>query len=758
MNRVTQKLLFSFFFLLVGLSFGVQISQLIENFLFAEAGIYGNESLIALFNYFSLGIVGFVMAVVTGGGVIYLARKKQQEIGFGEHGELYYEVFKESLTAQFLVCENGSFYAVSQGLSTRVDLSESDLIAGGMSKLVDEESFAQFQTWQNNGEDFEQLTLYLRAQSIASNTLIVSLNHTHLKGVFLGQLIDVAEQTHRQKQHELLAITLSSVGDGVICTDTDGNISFMNPVAEAVLALLTREVEGKPFNEVMPLIHEESKEPIDDPMHSAMTEMQTVSLSQLASFRNHLGLEFAVEVSCSPIFIKPEEIAGAVLVFQDVTESRLMRKKMAHLAHHDALSGLPNRLLLQDRLIQACKRAKRHAHQFAVIFLDLNKFKLINDTFGHDFGDELLKHVAKKLTSTIRACDTVSRIGGDEFVLLIDAMEDRRHVRHVIDKIFSAATGEYEVRSNKVNVSFSAGIALYPNDGDNADTLMKCADMAMYRAKKVGHSNYQFYCTTLDKEAEYCLERENKLVKAVEHREFVPYFQPVVNAHSHQVEKLEVLARWQNADEVIAAEQFINVAEEAGVGNQLSMQVFEQAIAIFATLVANHGSLQLCLNLSVKHLLDGDFEAQLLNLLDMHELNPAQFELEIAERPLLERADDLKVRLDTLSRLGFKLSIDDFGLGQTNPALLKELHFDSIKIDPSFVSEIYETGHEDDLALVMINIAKSLGVNCIAEGVESTLQAHTLASHGCNQLQGHLFSVPVSASDVTHILKRGLDK
>ncbi|KZN29736.1 sensor domain-containing protein [Pseudoalteromonas luteoviolacea] len=753
MNRVTQKLLFSFFFLLVGLSFGVQISQLVENFLFAEAGIYGNEAMIELFNYFSLGIVGFVMAIVAGGGVIYLARKKQQEIGFGEHGELYYEVFRESLNAQFLVCENGSFYAVSQGMCARVELQELELISGGMSQLVDEKSFVQFKEWQSSGKDFDQLELRLRSQSNVSNQLIVSLNHTHLNGVFLGQLIDIKEQTQRQKQHELLAITLSSVGDGVICTDTEGKISFMNPVAEAVLALLSREVEGKPFNEVMPLINEESKEPMEDPMQSAMSEMQTVSLSQLACFRNHLGLEFAVEVSCSPIFVKPEEIAGAVLVFQDVTESRLMRKKMAHLAHHDALSGLPNRLLLQDRLIQACKRAKRHAHQFAVIFLDLNKFKLINDNFGHDFGDELLKHVANKLTSTIRACDTVSRIGGDEFVLLIDAMEDRRHVRLVIEKIFSAASGEYEIKSTKVKASFSAGIALYPNDGDNAETLMKCADMAMYRAKKVGHSNYQFYCTTLDKEAEYCHERENELIKAVERREFIPYFQPVVNAQNHQIEKLEVLARWKSGDEVIEAQQFIDIADEAGIGNQLSMQVFEQAIEVFSKFIAHNGSLQLCLNLSVKHLLDGDFEDQLLGLLERHHLNPEQFELEIAERPLLERADDLRSRLETLSRLGFKMSIDDFGLGQTNPALLKELHFDSIKIDPSFVREIYGTGQEDDLASVMINIAKSLGVNCIAEGVESELQARTLASNGCNQLQGHFFSVPVGSEEIEHLLK-----
>ncbi|OCQ21335.1 hypothetical protein A7985_11990 [Pseudoalteromonas luteoviolacea] len=753
MNRVTQKLLFSFFFLLVGLSFGIQISQLIENLLFAEAGIYGNEALIELFNYFSLGIVGFVMAIVTGGGVIFLARKKQQEIGFGEHGELYYEVFKETLSAQFLVCENGTFYAVSQGMCARLKMPEAELIEASLKGLVDESSFEKFQKWQDAGEEFEQLELHLSAHRGGLEHFIVSLNHTHLNGVFLGQLIDNYERTQTQKQHELLAITLSSVGDGVICTDIDGNISFMNPVAEAVLALLEREVVGKPFHEVMPLIHEESKEPIDDPMQSAMTQMQTVSLTQLACFRNHLGLEFAIEISCSPVFLSSEHIAGAVLVFQDVTESRLLRKKMAHLAHHDALSGLPNRLLLQDRLIQACKRAKRHKHQFAVIFLDLNKFKLINDTYGHDFGDELLKQVAKKLTSTIRACDTVSRIGGDEFVLLIDAMEDRRNVRHVIDKIFAAASGEYDVKTASVNISFSAGIALYPNDGDNADTLMKCADSAMYRAKKVGHSNYQFYCTMLDKEAEYCLEREKELVNALARSEFLPYFQPIVNAKTHEIEKLEVLARWQHGNDIVAAEQFIETAEEAGIGIQLSMQVFEQAIVAFADLVTRKPNLQLCMNLSVRHLLDGSFPEQIIDLLEKHQLSPCQFELEIAERPLLENADELSERLVLLSKFGFKLSIDDFGLGQTNPALLKELHFDSIKIDPSFVSEIYGTEQQDDLALVMINIAKSLGVNCIAEGVESELQATTLAAHGCNQLQGHFFTTPLALDEMEHLLR-----
>ncbi|WP_196766451.1 putative bifunctional diguanylate cyclase/phosphodiesterase [Pseudoalteromonas luteoviolacea] len=756
MNRHTQKLLLSLFFLLVGLSFGVQISQFVENWIFTEVGHYGNESMIELFNYFSLGIIGFVMAIVLGGGVIYFARKKQQEIGFGEHGELYYEVFRECLTAQFLVCENGTLYAVSQGFCKQIGDTEETLIGKGLKGLVDQTSYELFMQWQAQGKDFDQLVLTLAEAKYEQKEITVSINHTHLHGVFLGQLVDVAKQSELQKQHELLAITLSSVGDGVICTDTHNEITFMNPVAEAVLALLTEEVKGKGFKAVMPLYHEDNKEPIDDPMQQAMTELQTVCLSELICFRNHLGLDFAIEVCCSPIFIRGEKIAGAVLVFQDVTESRLMRKRMNHLAHHDALTGLPNRLLLQDRLVQSCKRAKRHKHQFALIFLDLNKFKAINDSLGHDSGDELLKQVAKRLTASIRACDTVSRIGGDEFVLLIDSMDDRKHVRHVVEKIFQASSGDYELRSTQVKVSFSAGVALYPEDGENADSLMKSADTAMYRAKKVGHSNYQFYCAELDKEAELYLEKETAMIAALHLKTFLPHFQPIYNAQTLEVEKLEVLARWQHGTELIVAEQFVDIAESAGINGHLSMYVFELAMPDFVQWSARYPDLKLCLNLSIKHLLNGLFTEQLMSLLDKFQLKPEQFELEIAERPLLERADELKSTLDALSRLGFNLAIDDFGLGHTNPSLLRELHFDSIKIDPSFINEMGGGEHQDDLALVMINIAKSLGVNCIAEGVECEVQAKTLTSYGCDQLQGHLFSKPVPSVEVDALLDKAV--
>ncbi|MCG7549594.1 EAL domain-containing protein [Pseudoalteromonas sp. Of7M-16] len=754
MNRLTQKLLLSFFFLLVGLSFGIQISQFVENWLFTEAGHYGNESLIELFNYFSLAITGFVMAVVLGAGVIYLARKKQQEIGFGEHGELYYEVFRESLNAQFLVCENGTLYAVSQGFCGQLEVQEEDLTAVGLKGLIDERSFERFMLWQSEGEDFELLSFKLSNFEGKQKELVVSLNHTHLAGVYLGQLVDVDKQSELQKQHELLAITLSSVGDGVICTDINNRITFMNPVAEAVLALLTDEVKGQDFEEVVPLYQEDSKEPIDDPMRQSMTELQTVCLNELICFRNHLGLDFAIEVCCSPIFLRGDKIAGAVLVFQDVTESRLLRKKMNHLAHHDALTGLPNRLLLQDRLVQSCKRAKRHKHQFALIFLDLNKFKAINDSLGHDNGDELLKQVAKRLTASIRACDTVSRIGGDEFVLLIDSMEDRRHVRLVVDKVFQASGGHYELRATQVNVSFSAGVALYPDDGENADSLMKSADTAMYRAKKVGHSNYQFYCPELDKEAELYLEKETAMIKALHQKAFLAHFQPILNAQTLVIEKLEVLARWQCGDELIVAEQFVDVAESAGINGHLSMYVFELAIPQFVIWLERYPDLQLCLNLSIKHLLNGMFSEQLMALLDKHQLKPQQFELEIAEQPLLERADELKATLDSLRQQGFHLAIDDFGVGHTNPSLLRELHFDSIKIDPSFINEIGGAEHQDDLAMVMINIAKSLGVNCIAEGVECEMQAKALAANGCDQLQGHFFSKPVPSSEVNLLLEK----
>lgn len=563
----------------------------------------------------------------------------------------------------------------------------------------------------------------------------------------------LAEELSSEK--ELLEVTLSSIGDGVICTDVNSNVTYMNPVAEAITAKLTSEVVGQPFQDVMQLFNEDTLQPIENLTHYCMRKNQTIGLPDLTCVKNHLGLTFAIQDSISPIYGKHGQILGSVMVFQDVTESRVMSRKMNHLAHHDALTGLPNRLLLQDRLIQACKRAQRCKHQFALVFIDLDKFKKINDSLGHDYGDLLLKQVAERLAGCVRACDTISRMGGDEFVLLLDAIEDKRHVRKVIKKVLTSTAGDYELKGIQFAVSLSAGIAIYPDDGDNAEILMKHADTAMYRAKKVSKTDFQFYSTKLDHEAEMRVEVEAAISKGIEHQEFTPYYQPIVNAKNFELEKLEMLARWQQRDQLVTPPHFIAIAEDANVISTLSYQLLHQALPQFAKWLIDKPSLILSINISVQQLCETHFIHELVDLARQYGVPTPNLEIEITESSLVSNIDRMQKIFDTLQEKGFKVSIDDFGTGFSSLNYLKHLAFDTLKVDPSFVDDLTGAKNNGELAIVIVNMAKSLQVNCVAEGVENAIQAKTLASCGCDQLQGHFFSKPIDAVAMTDLIRRG---
>ncbi|TMP40187.1 hypothetical protein CWB96_20555 [Pseudoalteromonas citrea] len=557
------------------------------------------------------------------------------------------------------------------------------------------------------------------------------------------------------KEKELLEVTLSSIGDGVICTDVNSNITYMNPVAEAILAKLTNEVAGLPFQEVMPLFNEDTLQPIENLTDYCMGNHQTLGLPELTCVKNHLGLTFAIQDSISPIYGKDGQIMGSVMVFQDVTESRMMSRKMNHLAHHDALTGLPNRLLLQDRLIQACKRARRCKHQFALVFIDLDKFKKINDSLGHDYGDLLLKQVAERLAGCVRACDTVSRMGGDEFVLLLDAIEDKRHVRKVIKKVLISTTGEYELKGIQLDVSLSAGIAIYPDDGDNAETLMKHADTAMYRAKKVAKTDFQFYSARLDHEAELRVEIESAINKGIENEEFLPYYQPIVNALSFELEKVEMLARWQQSDQLVMPAQFISIAEDANSITKLSQQLLHQALPQFAKWLLVKPSLIMSINISVLQLSEANFTKQFVELVGEFGVPTKNIEIEVIESSLVSNIESMQKTLLQLQEMGFAIAIDDFGTGFSSLNYLKHLAFDTIKVDQSFVSDISGGKNNGDLAIVIVNMAQSLHVNCVAEGVENAMQAKVLAACGCQQLQGYFFSQALNAQATTELIEQG---
>jgi diguanylate cyclase (GGDEF)-like protein/PAS domain S-box-containing protein len=675
----------------------------------------------------------------------------------------YKHTFELSPIMLVSIDKDGRILHTSEGLAKSLGYSREDLFDEPITNYMTDRSadlIHHMELSQGESYTIEEIVILNKSNQQITCTLLAQAYDFYGDGlcaVFCFQDISNSQKLSQDllQDKELLEVTLSSIGQGVICTDLNSNITYLNPVAEAIVAKLLDEVMGLPFEEVMPLFNEDTLQPIENLTDYSMGNQQTLGLQELTCFKNHLGLTFAIQNSISPIYSKDGKIIGSVMVFQDVTESRMMSRKMNHLAHHDALTGLPNRLLLQDRLIQACKRARRCKHQFALVFINLDKFDTINDALGHHNGDLLLKDVAKRLASCVRTCDTVSRMGGDEFVLLLDAIEDKKHVRKLIKKVFSTASEKYELRGIQLELSLSAGIAIYPDDGDNAEILMKLADTAMYRAKKVAKTDFQFYSTRLDHETELRVEIESAISKGLDNDEFEPYYQPIVNALSFELEKVEMLARWQHSNQLVMPTQFTPIAEDADSMTKLSHQLLHKALPQFAKWLRIKPNLIMSINISVSQMNEIHFTENLFELVSKYGVCATNIEIEVSESSL---SSDIKLVQKTLSqfqKLGFAIAIDDFGTGFSNLNYLKDLSFDTIKIDQTFVNSISGGKNNGDLALMIVNMAHNLNVNCVAEGVENAMQAKVLAASGCKQLQGHFFSEALDAIAMTDLLERG---
>ncbi|MEC4088226.1 EAL domain-containing protein [Pseudoalteromonas rubra] len=701
-------------------------------------------------------VVGGLMAAMAGTVIWWLNRRSDQSRhnGHDEAHHFYLEAFQANSGFEFVFSSDASLICMSDGLTTALAKSHKALFAYNLHELLEPDSWARLAAWLEEPKPGQVIKMTLVSAHSERVTGLFELQSSEHRNLHLARYLHLSPHLGQaDTDSELLAVTLSSIGDGVICCDIDSRVIFMNPVAEAVLALLTEEVKGKPITEVMPLYHEGSEGPIEDQMAVCMRSQQTVSLPDSTCFRNHLGLEFAIDDSCSPVYNNSGKVIGAVMIFQDVTESRALKRKMNHLAHHDALTGLPNRLLLQDRLIQACKRALRNRHQFAVVFMDLNKFKKINDSLGHDFGDLLLKQIAQRLTGSVRACDTVSRMGGDEFVLLLDAIEDKRHVRSVIKKVLDGVCGQYEIKGVEVQAALSAGVALYPDDGDNAELLMKRADSAMYRAKRSGKGGMQFYCSKLDDEAEQNQALEQAILDALAADKFVPHFQPVVCASDGRLVQVEMLARWHKEGTLVEANRFINEVSEVGCLMALQSKLWEQAFKHFASWQATIPELRLSINVSVKTLQQDEALSELNRCLSAHQLQPRQIEIEIMEQQLALLGTEASKVISHWQQAGFSIAIDDFDASHTSIGQLHELKIDALKLDPGLLSRLVDEESQSLIKSVLV-MAKNINVTCCAEGVESAEQVRVLSEMGCTLMQGYHVDRPVSAEQLTDYLAK----
>jgi diguanylate cyclase (GGDEF)-like protein/PAS domain S-box-containing protein len=445
-------------------------------------------------------------------------------------------------------------------------------------------------------------------------------------------------------------------------------------------------------------------------------------------------------------------------VAMNITERKIAEQRIAHMAHHDALTGLPNRVLLRDRIQQAIAQAHRGGTQLAVLFLDLDRFKNINDSLGHQLGDRLLQSVASRILVCVREGDTVSRVGGDEFVIVIPGIGSAADASGVASKILEVLGSAFHLHGNDLHVAASIGISLYPADGSDAETLMRNADTAMYHAKDSGRANFQFFTQHMNVAAQQRLTLENALRRALEMGEFQLHYQPLFNLADRSVTGFEALLRWHptGGAVVVPPSEFIGVAEDSGLIVPIGDWVLGEALRHLASWQTPGRRLSISINVSANQLSRTLFVERLRSLVEELRIDPSLIELEVTERVIIEGAGEARRALDDLAALGVGIAIDDFGTGYSGLAYLKRLPIDTVKIDQSFVRDL--TIDPDDAAIVtaIVAMSKSLDVDVVAEGIETDEQLAELTRLGCRRGQGYLLARPMPADAVVRFLGKGV--
>ncbi|MBU1664295.1 MAG: EAL domain-containing protein, partial [Gammaproteobacteria bacterium] len=451
------------------------------------------------------------------------------------------------------------------------------------------------------------------------------------------------------------------------------------------------------------------------------------------------------------------ELRHYVALFTDISERKRNEEHIRHLAEHDSLTGLPNRALLQDRLLQAMARAERAGSRLALLYIDLDRFKLINDTLGHPVGDALLQEVAHRLQATVRVSDTVSRQGGDEFLVLLDEIESADDAARVAQKMLDLLAQPCWVAGHELTVTPSIGISLYPDDSTDMITLIKSADIAMYQVKEGGRNAYQFYTGDMNERASERLTLEHDLRRALERGEMLLHYQPKIELASGRIVGLEALLRWRHPRlGLVPPERFIAIAEDSGLIVPIGEGVLHEACRQSqAWRAAGLPAIAIAVNLSATQFRRAGLEDSLRDILAATGLPPRLLELELTESVVMNQADATVAILTRLHDMGVRLSIDDFGTGYSSLAYLKRFPIEKLKVDQSFMRDVAHDANDAAIVRAIIGLAHSLGLGVIAEGVETREQLDFLRSLGCEEAQGNYFSQPLSPSEIEPLLRKG---
>ncbi len=555
---------------------------------------------------------------------------------------------------------------------------------------------------------------------------------------------------------------LEAAPDAMVVVNEEGEIVLLNLQAEKQFGYPRDELLGQRVTNIIPQGFAERL--IADSTRTAAEALaQQIGTGIELTARRKDGSAFPVEIMLSPL--ENDEGILVTAAIRDISvrkaaeaEALAMTLKMAHAAEHDTLTGLPNRMLLKDRIGQAIVRADRHANKVAVLFLDVDGFKHINDSLGHPTGDELLKSIAQRLLGCVRASDTVSRQGGDEFVVLLSEIEQEEDTAILARRMLKQVMRTHTINERDLHITASIGVSVYPDDGGNAETLIKNADMAMYQAKEKGRQGYQFFMPAMNVRAVERQSIEEGLRRALERRELAVHYQPKIDLSSRRITGAEALIRWNHPTRgLVPPGQFISVAEECGLIRPIGAWVLREACKQTRTWAdAGLPALTMAVNVSAMEFREDTFLEGVFATLSETGIDAHQLELELTESVLVKQAESAASILQALREKGVQVAIDDFGTGYSSLSYLRKFPVDALKIDQSFVRQISNGGDDTIIVTAIIALARSLKLRVVAEGVETAEELAFLLAQQCDEVQGYYFSRPVPPHQFASLLKAGI--
>jgi diguanylate cyclase (GGDEF)-like protein/PAS domain S-box-containing protein len=700
-----------------------------------------------------------------------VTERKRAESALRESEQRFRGSFESAATGMALVGTDGRFLRVNRSLCEILGYPERELLGKTFQEITHPEDLdadldqvrrmlaGEIRTYQMEKRYFH------KEGHVVWALLSVSLVHDEEDEplYFISQIQDVSDRKRFEEALERLSqqheMVLKSAGEGIFGLDLHGNVTFVNPAASDITKWNPQDLLGRPMHKLLhhtkpdgaPYPSEES------PIYAAFTTGTTHSRDDEVFWRKN-GTSFPVEYTSTPIF-GDGEIVGAVVTFRDISKRKALEQQLHHQAFHDPLSGLPNRVLFMDRLEHALTRAIRRGTKVAVLFMDLDNFKVVNDSLGHEVGDQLLVAVAERLNTCLRPEDTAARLGGDEFTILVEDIASAGEAVQIAERIADILRPPIALEEQEVFATVSTGIALNSPAQEQPADLLRHADLAMYRAKHRGKARYEVFEPSMDAKAVERLILETGLRRALVRQQFRVYYQPIVALENGKVAGVEALVRWEHPQRgLLLPEEFLPVAEETGLIVRIGQWVLREAgkqARIWQERYPGTPPLTISVNLSPRQFFHPELVAEVL---EESEINPASLQLEITEGAMVTNGtSSTDRRLRNLKRMGVQLAIDDFGLGYSSLSYLKRFPVDFLKIDRSFIAGLGGEPNgvstkDTEITKAMIELTHALGLRVIAEGVETSEQLARLRDMECDFAQGNYFSEPLPSEELAVIL------